>query len=565
MSNQHIQVVGASCGQHGSYVFYKAFSFACAGRRRVLALGEFFFVKLWTGQDQVCLGELQLIFEEGGSGERLACLRLYFLPEHTPDGRLECHGQDEVLAVQEKLTVRLEDLADVVVRVPRWAAGWPAGGGHNPAGPAAAFCSTAAASGRLAMADVERAKRSLGDTVDPDEPCALVLSYDRYCRLRGLMKRLESVNPRVYTHALVRALGGQQIPSRNTRLLYCRDVFDYPELDSHEVFCNHLAPKLRGRSRKKARRDGSSPSSESTSDTESSLPKMPTAAAHVTLEAGSLRRKPTLMRGLMPSGKQPHQLKSWRWGEKELLQRLHHFMNQRGTPIKSMPIWGLQNLSLFRLYRRVQQLGGYQSVCARRLWKQVFDEMGGSPHNTAAGTCTRRCYERLCLPFERYDRGLPEPMAEQRPRLSAGPAPRPPGQPPAAGTSVLSALAQTRPSITITPLPRPTRIGSITITPVGKAPSPAAAPLGSVEQLMALHMASTSLPPQMLQYMAGFPAVGKASGLEQLHRAQQQMALQSLMAQRMTMMPSMPGMTKEQAQANIEAYQRMLQGNFNKS
>ena len=184
------------------------------------------------------------------------------------------------------------------------------------------------------------------------------------------------------------------------------------------------------------------------------------------------------------------------------------------------------------------------------------------------------------------------------------------------GPAVLSALAQARPSITITPLPlsatpaaptepsspdievidltsteeqtpapalsipvrpmmKPTRIGSITITPVGKTAPPAAAagPLGSVEQLMALHMASTSLPPQMLQYMAGFPAGGggggggggKSAGLEQLHRTQQQMALQSLMAQRMTMMPSMPGMTKEQAQANVEAYQRMLQRNFNKS
>ena len=73
-------------------------------------------------------------------------------------------SQDEVLAVQEKVTVRLEELVDVVVRLPRWSAGWYAGGAHDPDATPAVFCSSgsAASSGRLRFSDVEKAKRGLG-------------------------------------------------------------------------------------------------------------------------------------------------------------------------------------------------------------------------------------------------------------------------------------------------------------------------------------------------------------------------------------------------------------------
>ncbi|XP_041088180.1 AT-rich interactive domain-containing protein 5A-like isoform X3 [Polyodon spathula] len=56
-------------------------------------------------------------------------------------------------------------------------------------------------------------------------------------------------------------------------------------------------------------------------------------------------------------------------------------------------------------------------VTARRLWKNVYDELGGSPGSTSAATCTRRHYERLVLPFERRLRGeedKPLPVAKPR-------------------------------------------------------------------------------------------------------------------------------------------------------
>ncbi|KAI8427196.1 hypothetical protein MSG28_014799 [Choristoneura fumiferana] len=57
---------------------------------------------------------------------------------------------------------------------------------------------------------------------------------------------------------LVAALGGYAAPTKNTRILYCKDTFEYPELEGHEFVCNQLAPKLKGRPRGRA---GAAPAS----------------------------------------------------------------------------------------------------------------------------------------------------------------------------------------------------------------------------------------------------------------------------------------------------------------
>ena len=41
-----------------------------------------------------------------------------------------------------------------------------------------------------------------------------------------------------------------------------------------------------------------------------------------------------------------------------------------------------------------QKLGGYEVICKKRLWKKIYDKLGGSPESTSAATCTRRHYER---------------------------------------------------------------------------------------------------------------------------------------------------------------------------
>ena len=41
-----------------------------------------------------------------------------------------------------------------------------------------------------------------------------------------------------------------------------------------------------------------------------------------------------------------------------------------------------------------QKLGGYDKVCEKKLWKGLYDKLGGNPGNTSAATCTRRHYEK---------------------------------------------------------------------------------------------------------------------------------------------------------------------------
>jgi hypothetical protein len=91
--HQFLQFVGPSCGHHASYTFYKAIKFVKNGQTKILSLGEFFFVKIWPDSDLVAIGELQLLWEDKNTNQTLSSLRLYFLPEYTPEGRMHYHGE----------------------------------------------------------------------------------------------------------------------------------------------------------------------------------------------------------------------------------------------------------------------------------------------------------------------------------------------------------------------------------------------------------------------------------------------------------------------------------------
>lgn len=108
------------------------------------------------------------------------------------------------------------------------------------------------------------------DIKPPKGPSVIILSYPRYCRYRAILKRLEGVEDDQLKHRFVNALGGIRVKNDNTKILYCRDTFDYPELEGHELLCNHLAPKLKGRPRGKRKKRSISPGSES-NESESSV------------------------------------------------------------------------------------------------------------------------------------------------------------------------------------------------------------------------------------------------------------------------------------------------------
>uniref|UniRef100_A0A8C6WEG5 AT rich interactive domain 5A (MRF1-like) n=1 Tax=Neogobius melanostomus TaxID=47308 RepID=A0A8C6WEG5_9GOBI len=92
--------------------------------------------------------------------------------------------------------------------------------------------------------------------------------------------------------------------------------------------------------------------------------------------------------------------------EKSFISGLHSYMRVRGTPIERIPHLGFKQ-SQFNFYR----------VTTKRLWKRVYDELGGSPGSTSAATCTRKHYERLVLPYERHIKGEEDkPLPPTKPR-----------------------------------------------------------------------------------------------------------------------------------------------------
>ncbi|XP_048379003.1 AT-rich interactive domain-containing protein 5B-like [Stegostoma tigrinum] len=104
-------------------------------------------------------------------------------------------------------------------------------------------------------------------------------------------------------------------------------------------------------------------------------------------------------------------------GQQNFLVDLYKFMKERGTPIERIPHLGFKQVNLLTLYKAVEKLGGYEAVTTSRLWKNIYDELGGNPGSTSAATCTRRHYERLVLPYERYIKGEEDkPLPTFKPR-----------------------------------------------------------------------------------------------------------------------------------------------------
>ncbi|KAJ6648960.1 AT-rich interactive domain-containing protein 5B, partial [Pseudolycoriella hygida] len=77
-----------------------------------------------------------------------------------------------------------------------------------------------------------------------------VVSYSRYCRYRGILKRLEDESEAWLANKLIVTLGGFVSAGLDAKIMFCRqETFDYPEVETLELVCNHLAPKLKGRPR----------------------------------------------------------------------------------------------------------------------------------------------------------------------------------------------------------------------------------------------------------------------------------------------------------------------------
>ncbi|XP_010749298.3 AT-rich interactive domain-containing protein 5B isoform X1 [Larimichthys crocea] len=424
--------LGSPCGSHGPYVFYKAFRFNLDGKKRLLSLGEFFLVRCQP-DEPLCVAELQLLWEEMTNHQLLSSSKLYFLPEDTPQGRSASHGQDEVIAVSEKVVVRLEDLVKWTV----WDhEAWNRGMKALPLKISSKRSMTDSfihyhdptLNGGLHFKDVMKEKAALGEGLGQKQ--VLVLSYPRYCRYRSVVARLREQPRSLLTNEVVLALGGIAVPSENTHILYCRDTFRHPTLLHNESICDEFAPNLKGRPRKKklsnylyrdshGQSQGSGHCQKSSKETEARAGE---TTVEVTADkAGVTKVKDSRVSSVNHSTPLALPEERRRRGrglqykaeEQAFLVSLYKYMKERKTPIERIPYLGFKQINLWTMFQAAQSLGGYELITARRQWKNVYDELGGNPGSTSAATCTRRHYERLILPYERFIRGEEDKPAPQ--------------------------------------------------------------------------------------------------------------------------------------------------------
>ncbi|XP_073984826.1 trithorax group protein osa isoform X3 [Rhodnius prolixus] len=100
------------------------------------------------------------------------------------------------------------------------------------------------------------------------------------------------------------------------------------------------------------------------------------------------------------------------------LDKLLHFMDERGTPITVCPTISKNPLDLFRLYLYVKERGGFMEVCKvtkNKVWKDIAGLLGIGASSSAAYTL-RKHYTKNLLPYEcHFDRGGidPQPIISQ--------------------------------------------------------------------------------------------------------------------------------------------------------
>ncbi|XP_026855876.2 AT-rich interactive domain-containing protein 5B [Electrophorus electricus] len=387
MEQNTIQWLGPPCCLRGAFAFYKAVCYKPepGASAKVWRLGEFYYVRCGS-QEPVSIAEVTLLWEDQRQRHLLASSRLYFPPEDTPKGRTGEHGEDEVLAVSKKVVLRVEDLVNwTCTESPQWKHSCLNSSILNV--PDTSPCAT----------DSQGLKTE--DGFMGVQQRVKVLSYPQYCRFRSLQRRLQdqSGSPGLHNPHLL-ALGGLKMTLHNTRVLYCRDTFNHPNLGNNLSLMSHFgcpSLSLKGRPRKRKGRESSGSDQQHLSKS----------------EPWGERMKENVMGGTEESWEGswlPHP------EEQLFLDQLYVFMERRGSPISKVPNLGFKKIDLFLMYSIVKKLGGYESVTSQRLWKTVYNELGGSPGSTSAATCTRRHYEKLMLPYEQHVKGADQEQSRAK-------------------------------------------------------------------------------------------------------------------------------------------------------
>ncbi|XP_013777199.2 LOW QUALITY PROTEIN: AT-rich interactive domain-containing protein 4A-like [Limulus polyphemus] len=86
--------------------------------------------------------------------------------------------------------------------------------------------------------------------------------------------------------------------------------------------------------------------------------------------------------------------------------QLYKFMDDRGTPINIAPTVGNRDLNLYKLFKTVHKLGGFNKVSSQNMWKIVLSKMGLPPSVHATPNQMRSAYKRFLHSFEDFNRKL---------------------------------------------------------------------------------------------------------------------------------------------------------------
>ena len=90
------------------------------------------------------------------------------------------------------------------------------------------------------LADVRAEKEAIGDVPDLNDLGVIILNWSQYSRYRSVLTRIRGVEKFWMHNSLIVSLGGFTSPTRRTFVLFCREIFDYAELEEHPYLCNHL-------------------------------------------------------------------------------------------------------------------------------------------------------------------------------------------------------------------------------------------------------------------------------------------------------------------------------------
>ncbi|XP_054710278.1 AT-rich interactive domain-containing protein 4B-like [Uloborus diversus] len=86
--------------------------------------------------------------------------------------------------------------------------------------------------------------------------------------------------------------------------------------------------------------------------------------------------------------------------------QLYKFMDERGTPINKAPTVSNRDLNLYKLFKIMHKLGGYNKVTNKNKWKAVYSKMGLPASNVNGPNQIKFAYKRYLQSFEDFYRKL---------------------------------------------------------------------------------------------------------------------------------------------------------------